>query len=76
MYNLGDATENKDLLAPIIGAASGFCLIVFITVIFVYHCKVRKNKKKSLEKSLEPTEENYRMSIQDCYAENYYDSIK
>ena len=55
LYYIGDngekekQDEDEDLLVPIIGAASGFCLIVLITVIFVYYCKVRKNKETEVK---------------------------
>ena len=69
--------DEQDLLVPIIGAASGFCLIVLITRIFVYYFKVVRKKYETEVKQENPVndaEESKKENVENnyLYADNTY----
>ena len=57
---------NEKLFLPIIGAAIGFCLIVLITIVLVYYCKVVREKPEIKDENSVYGEWNY-----EAYGDNY-----
>ena len=53
---LGNLDHEYDIVPIIIGAFMGFCLIVLITLIFVYYCKIVRKSKKIEEEEVEKHE--------------------
>ena len=56
-----------------VALAISSCCCVALAVLAVSLYRQLRNKE---EKSPEPADDYYRNSVRDCYADNYYDSIK
>merc|ERR1712110_956784 len=68
------AGKDQGLITGLSAAlAFSSCCCIALAVLAVYLYGQTRNKK---ENSLEPTEGDSRMSIQDRYVDNYYDSIQ
>ena len=70
-----DPDDQQQLLVPILGAALGLCLIVLITGILVYYCKVVK--KQTEPKQIDATHDNpvYNDWDYDCPDDNYVKDV-